>query len=444
MLLESSAARTLFRLSIPGVIGAVLFSGLSIVEVAYLHEAGTEALAAVAVVFPLVMLSGMFSAGAFGGAVNGATARALGSGDLKLAGAVLFAAIVIAVAGGAIKAGIVLMVGPSLYGFATDNTEVVNAAIVYASILFPAMPIYWLVNMLSSVLRGSGDMVSPLIIAGVMVVSYMLFGIVLIGHEMVLAETIRAAAIAMVLAYLVALAVTLWFVLRRQQPIRLSASSVSLPVAGAVFKQGLLAGSQSLMTIVYALTATILFSRFGTDWLAGYGLAVRLELVMVPVIFGVGGALIALVGTYVGAGRRRRAIEIAWMGILVNSSIIAVIGILFSLKPGWWCETFGSSPGVYQQCAASLQVLGPTYGFFALGLGCYFASQGLNTLVYPVLGALLRLLIVASGLVWVSAETSPTLVLGVVALAVATYGIFVAIALARGPWSVKALPADKG
>ena len=47
---------------------------------------------------------------------------------------------------------------------------------------------------------------------------------------------------------------------------------------------------------------------FGKDWSAGYGIALRLELLLVPVIFGIGGALIALVGTNYGAGYFKKSV----------------------------------------------------------------------------------------------------------------------------------------
>ena len=78
---------TMVKLAIPGILGALLQSAMMMVEAGYLRHVGTDALASVAVVFPLVMLAAMFSAGAVGGAVSGATARAMGAGDQRQASA---------------------------------------------------------------------------------------------------------------------------------------------------------------------------------------------------------------------------------------------------------------------------------------------------------------------------------------------------------------------
>lgn len=426
----------MFKLGLPGVVGALIFSMLGMIEAWFVSRYGTEAIAAVALVFPLIMLAAMLSAGAVGGAVSGATARAVGSNDQQLAESVLVSSIVISVLGGLLMTLLVLTFGPMLFAFASDSDMVVALSQVYASIVFPGIGIFWLVNMLSSFLRGTGDMVRPAFVALAMVCAYLLAAMWLLPPTVTdPVVAIRSAAIAMVIAYCAAVVVAFWFVLRPAQSIRLRWRSFRSSVLIALLKQGSLAGSQSVMTILYALVATMLFGRFGVEWLAGYGLAVRLELIMVPMIFGLGGSLIAIVGVHVGAGLRHRAIQIAWKGIIANAVIVGAIGLLFAGLPHLWCETFGRNPEMIGHCEQSLQFIGPTYAFFAIGLGCYFASQGLNTLVPPVVGALLRLLIVSSGLYWVNADTSPQVLLMVVAFAVVTYGVYVALVLRLTSWS---------
>ncbi|OED36152.1 hypothetical protein AB833_28440 [Chromatiales bacterium (ex Bugula neritina AB1)] len=434
-LVGAPLGRTMFRLAVPGVIGALLFSSPALVEATFLKSAGADALAAVALVFPLIILAGMFSAGAIGGAISGRTARAMGAGDHREASAVLVCAVLISLVGGVVMWLLVVQLGPYLYNYASDSQSVTNAAQRYAALVFPAIPAYWLVNMLCSVLRGNGDMKRPALVAGVMLLSYIVFAAMLIpGEGSTIEEAIPAAAYTMIASYCVALLAAVYFIGQRNQPIRFLPGAFRWATLTGILKQGLLAASQSMMTIVYALVTTLLFGRFGTDWLAGFGLAVRLELIMVPVIFGIGASIIAIVGAYVGAGQRRAAISIAWRGVLINTVIVGCVGLLFSLFPGTWCGLVGSDATVIDNCSQSLRVVAPTYALFALGLGCYFASQGLNTLQFPVLGAFFRLLIVASGLFWVSQATPVVYALYLVACAVVVYGLFVALALRYGPW----------
>ncbi|MBX2824309.1 MAG: hypothetical protein KTR33_06240 [Gammaproteobacteria bacterium] len=425
----------MFRLAVPGVIGALLFSGLGLVEAGFLKRAGADALAGVAVVFPLIILSAMFSAGAIGGAISGFAARATGAGDETQAESVLVCAVLIAIVGGLLMWALVVMFGPYLYHYASDSERVVNAAMKYAALVFPVIPAFWLVNMLCSFLRGIGDMVSPAIVAGVMLITYTVLAMLLIPQsDTDIDEAIRFAAYAMDGAYLTALLLAVYFISRKRQTVRFRISAFRYSTLIPILKQGLLASSQSVMTVTYTLVTTLLFSRFGTEWLAGFGLAVRLELLMVPVIFGVGASLIAIVGAYVGAGQREMAIRIAWRGVFINALFVGCIGLLLAVYPSLWCGVVGSDATVIDYCNRSVRTIAPTYLFFAMGLGCYFASQGLNTLKYPVLGALLRLAIVASGIFWVSSSTSSNVVLFLVAFAAIAYGVFITASLRMGPW----------
>ena len=157
---------------------------------------------------------------------------------------------------------------------------------------------------------------------------------------------------------------------------------------------------------------------------------------MVPVVFGIGGALIAIVGAYAGAGERARAIEVAWRGTLANIVIVGAVGFILGLNADWWCDGLGSGQEVVAHCSITLQILGPFYGFFAAGLGLYFASQGLNTLAWPVLGSLLRTLIVASGLLLLKFDWfgTPEDILWLVACAMVVYGVFVVAGLRFRAW----------
>ena len=77
---------------------------------------------------------------------------------------------------------------------------------------------------------------------------------------------------------------------------------------------GLLSSLSAIQTVLSALILTGVVARFGVDALAGDGVGVRLELLMVPLTFAVGAALVPLTGTHVGAGQHERAKRIAWAG----------------------------------------------------------------------------------------------------------------------------------
>ncbi|MEZ5657189.1 MAG: MATE family efflux transporter [Burkholderiaceae bacterium] len=297
----------------------------------------------------------------------------------------------------------------------------------------------WLFNMLGSVLRGTGNMTGPALAMLFVLLSYLAWMSVAFDPTAEPVAALRADAVALLVAYSVGVVAVVLMLLRRGQVVRLRVPRASdIEVAIRVLRQGLIAGTQTVFTVAYSLTATALMATLGKAWLAGYGVAVRLELLLVPVIFGIGGSLIALVGARVGAGQRAQAVALAWRGAWLTMALLSLIGLVLAGWPQLWCAPVSSGPAVAETCAQALRTLGPFYGWFGLGLCLYFASQGLNTLIWPVLGAVLRFVIVAvafaAGL-GAAGEAGPSLIW--IAVAMTSYGVFVAAALWLGPWRIR-------
>ena len=84
-LLSARILPTLMRLSFPNLFAMLATAIVAIAETSYIGLLGTAPLAAMALVFPMIMLSQMLSSGAMGGGVSSAISRAIGSGDLHRA-----------------------------------------------------------------------------------------------------------------------------------------------------------------------------------------------------------------------------------------------------------------------------------------------------------------------------------------------------------------------
>ena len=96
-LLEAPIGPTLLRLALPNVLIMVLQASIGLIETYFVAKLGTDALAGMALVFPILMLIQMVSAGAMGGGILSAIARALGSERREEAGVLTWHAVAIAV-----------------------------------------------------------------------------------------------------------------------------------------------------------------------------------------------------------------------------------------------------------------------------------------------------------------------------------------------------------
>ncbi|MBN8892086.1 MAG: MATE family efflux transporter, partial [Rhodospirillales bacterium] len=160
-----------------------------------------------------------------------------------------------------------------------------------------------------------------------------------------------------------------------------------------------------------------------------------LEYLLIPLVFGLGAPLVALVGTNIGAGQPARALRIALTGGTLAFVVTEAVGLAAAIWPYAWLGLFARDPRMLETGAAYLRAVGPAYGFFGLGLSLYFASQGAGRLLWPLLAGFLRLGIAVGG-GWLALRLTGSLGWAFVALAVALvcYGATVAAAVASGAW----------
>lgn len=152
---------TLVSLTIPNLVALCSAAIVTIAETAYVGRLGLEALGGVALVFPIVMLMQMLSAGAMGGAISGAVSRALGAGDGERAQALAITAALIGLTAGTSFALLLWILGPSIYALLGGTGEVARQATAYSNVVALGVLAIWMTNCLASVARGSGNMVMP-------------------------------------------------------------------------------------------------------------------------------------------------------------------------------------------------------------------------------------------------------------------------------------------
>ncbi|MGO1118877.1 MATE family efflux transporter [Rhodovibrionaceae bacterium A322] len=425
------------RLGLPNTLANFLLMTPLMVEAWRLAELGSTVLAGVALSFPLYMLTTMWSAGAVGGAVSGSVARAMGAGNQQEAESVARSAVFLGLCGALVMATCVLLGGRALFALLGGTGEVLEIAWTYASTFFSFCVTVWLYNMSGSVLRGAGDMVRPMIAgAGIALVHLLASGPVIIGSDQSPGYGVEGAATLIAFSYGLGLIILLFFLLRPSAKVRLRPGPIDWALTGRLLRPGLLAATQSLMTIVTSLILAGFAARLGQDVLAGYGLGSRIELLMIPMIFGVGGASLALSGAATGAGKHDRAVRIAWIASTTAAVVVGSIGLLLATFAESWATIFGASPDVTAVLISYITRVGPFFAFFALGLALFFSSQGIGTLFFPAMGTFVRLLVILAGGYWLFAKPDVTAndLFQVVALAMLTYGLFISLALRLGPW----------
>jgi Na+-driven multidrug efflux pump len=161
LLFEGAIVGTLLRLAAPNVLVMFVQASVGLIETYFVAKLGTDALAGVALVFPVLMLMQMMSAGAMGGGISSAIARALGAGRQADADALVLHALAIAVSFGLVFTLAVLGGGRWLYGALGGRGDSLAAALTYSDVVFSGAILVWVFNSLANVIRGTGNMAVP-------------------------------------------------------------------------------------------------------------------------------------------------------------------------------------------------------------------------------------------------------------------------------------------
>ena len=437
VLLHGAIVPTLLRLAWPNILVMVAQAATGLIETYWVARLGTDALAGMALVFPGFMLMQMLSGGAIGGGISSAVARALGGGRRDDANALVLHAVVINVALGVLTGGLVLIFGAPLYRALGGVEGSLAAALIYSNIVFGSIPLMWLMNALASVIRGTGNMLVPSLAICIGVVLLVpLSPLLIFGWGPVPALGIAGGGVAVVLTTALTTAVLGFYLLAGRSLVRIRLAPLRWGFFADILRVGAVGAISTLQTtLTVALTTALVGQAAGPDGVAGYGTASRLEYLLIPLVFGLGGPLVALVGTNMGAGQNARALRIALTGGGIAFVLSEAIGIAAALFPAAWLNLFGHDPGMLATGTAYLRIVGPAYGFFGLGLSLYFASQGAGRLFWPLFGGMLRLVIAVVGGWSVYAATgSLAAVFAALAVGLVVYGVVVAGAIARGVW----------
>jgi Na+-driven multidrug efflux pump len=215
----------------------------------------------------------------------------------------------------------------------------------------------------------------------------------------------------------------------------------------SLFADILKVGVPGLFNVIITNLSVVLLTgiagQLGKETAIGYALGARLEYILIPLAFGFGTSIVAMVGTNWGARQYRRARTIAWVGAGTIATTCAVIGTFFAIFPRLWLELFSDAEDIVNLGTSYLQVVGPIYGLYGLGMALYFATQGFGNALWTVAANALRLLVSSAcalaAVFWFGLGT-----LGLflsIALGFCTYAAFTLVAALRVPEPIPAQAA---
>ena len=399
-LLDGPILRTLLFLAWPNVIALSAGTCVVIAETSYIGRLGVESLAAMALVFPFVILTMTMSGGAMGGGVASSVARALGAGDVDRASTLAAHALLIGICFGVSFMLLMMIFGPHLLKLLGGKGNVLAQAIGYSQIFFGGAVLPWLMNTMAGVLRGTGNMKLPSTMILSSAICQIIFGGTLgLGLGPIPQFGMRGVAAGSLMAYLISISVMAWYLFSGRA--RVIPKIRGLRVQAAMFFDILKVGAVScfspLQSVLTISIFTHMLATFGTAVLAGYGIGARLEFMLTSVAFAIGIASVPMIGMAVGAERIARARRIAWTAGFISFIAVGAIASIIALFPDLWVNIFTRDTGVRDASRQYLSTAAPCYAFIGLAMSMYFSSQGAAKVLGPVLAQTARLVFIALG-----------------------------------------------
>jgi len=438
-LLTAPIGSSLWRLAGPTTAVMMVQTVVAIAETYYFGRLGTDALAGFALVFPFMMLMQMMAAGGMGGGVASAMARALGGRRIEDARALVLHALVLGTAFAAAFTVVAWTIAPTFYRLLGGSGAALANAETYSHVLFTGSIAIWANFFFSALLRGGGDAATPgryMLIFSLLQVP--LSGVLALGVGSWPGLGVAGPAVSMV-ATMAAAALLQARALWRGR-LGFVPALTGIPLQGRLFREilkvGLIASFSALTANLTAMLVTGLVGRFGITALAGYGIGVRLEFMLVPLSFGIGSALTTLVGVAAGADDWKRAVRTAWTGGLVAFFLIGSFGWVVALVPDGWARLFTDDPQVIAATVSYIIHVAPFYCLFALGMTLNFACQGAGRMTTPLVAGVSRLVLATSG-GWFAADRLGLGLDGVftaIAVAMIVYGAMIAVPMFVKPW----------
>jgi putative MATE family efflux protein len=436
-LLEAPIVPLLLRLAWPNILVMLAQSSTGLIEMWFVAKLGTDALTGMALVMPVLILMQNMSLGAIGGGISSAVARALGAGRRDDADRHVLHALVINVALGTVFAVVGIAVGPTLYRLLGGAGASLDAALTYSTMVFIGMIPLWVFNGLTSVIRGTGNMLVPGLVTCIGALLLLPLSPALIfGWGPFPAFGVAGGGAALIVYYLTGSLVLGWYVISGRNLARLKPGRVRWAPIKEILRVGAVGAVNTVqINVTIGATMALVAAHAGPTAVAGFGTGTRLEYLLPPLAFGIGAPLVALVGANIGAGQNARALRIAFIGSGIAFLLTESVGLSAAIWPAAWLGLFGHDPELLAVGSTYLRIVGPCFGCFGIGIALYFSSQGAGRLAWPLIAGLLRITIaIGGGALLLRLTGSLEALLAVYALGMATYGLVIAAAVASGRW----------
>lgn len=394
---KGSISWNIISLALPMMLAFLLHTGFNIVDTIFVGRISALALAAISITFPVIFLIIALASGV-GIGVTSLIARLLGSKRKEEANNAAEHALLLAVILGIIFTIAGLTLSKPLFILIGATEEMMPLILKYVYIIFGGSFFMFFAFMANSILRGEGDMKTPMKIMMLStVINIILDPLLIFGIGFFPKMGIGGAALATVIARSIAAFYAMGYLLKGNAHIKLDFKHFKFrfKIIKDILSVGVPASlSQTVMSLGMFFMMKIV-SLFGPFAIAAYGLASRLDMIALLPAIGISTAVITIVGQNVGAKNFKRAEKTTWTATLMAIIFMEVIGIILFLFPEFWISMFNKNSEIIAYGSSYIRIVSLLYMLIGVGIIISSAFQGAGKGYPSLILSVLRLFILS-------------------------------------------------
>ena len=302
---------SILSMMLPMALGILVMIGNGLVDAYFIGQLGYAQLAAVSYAFPVWFVAAGIVMG-LGTGTSSVLSRFIGAGDTKSVKQIATHSMILAVLAGAVVTAIGLVSIESLFGLLGANEETMPFVKSYMTIYYWGSLFLGIPFIGNSILRANGDAKTPsLLVAFSAIVNAVLDPILIFGWFGFPEMGVAGAALASVISTVAFLLASLWVLIFRDNLLTSIGHSLSSMISSwkQVLHVGLPAIASNLIAPVSSALVTALVSTYGQEAVAAYGLAGRIEALVIVLLMALGGATAPYVGQNYGAKKFNRLVD---------------------------------------------------------------------------------------------------------------------------------------
>ena len=405
-LTQGPVGRHLVNMTVPVLFGITTLMAQSFIDTYFLGMVGDRALAAYSFGFPILMIVTSVAIG-LGAGTSSVVARALGAGDHERARRLSTDSLLLSFLITAALSLVGILTIEPLFRLLGAPDDMIPMIRTFMTILYCGVPFLVIGMVGTSSMRATGDTVLPskLMVAAA-ILNVGLDPIFIFGLGPIPALGLNGAAIAALIARGLMFAGTIYFLAYRLDMIsfRTAAPGDMRRSWRDILHVGLpAAGTNAIVPIGMALI-TAMIARFGPEAVAGFGVASRVESMVLVIYY----AMSSIIGPFVGQnlaagkeGRIQHALRLCASFCLVSGLVIAAtLALLSGVVP----DLFSDNPAVTDVTRLFMWIAPISYGAYGIVMVVNAAFNGLGNPMPGVVISVTRILALYVPLAFIGKE----------------------------------------